>query len=51
MEKLTFFKKQVCDLKTEKSSTKSEAAYLKGQIKAYEWFLKMSSFIKGDNHA
>ena len=40
MDELTFFKNQVNDLNDENLKLKSEVAYLKGKINAYEWFLK-----------
>lgn len=49
MDELTFFKKQTSDLNNENLQLKSEVAYLKGKIEAYEWFLKKQGFIKGDN--
>ena len=48
MDELTFFKEQVSDLNEEKLQLKSEVAYLKGKVEAYEWFLRRQGFIKGD---
>ena len=47
MDELTFFKKQASDLNDENLNLKSEVAYLKGKIEAYEWFFKKQGFIKG----
>ena len=47
MDELTFFKNQVSELNDENLQLKSEVAYLKGKIEAYEWFLKRQGFIKG----
>lgn len=48
MDELTFFKEQVSDLNEEKLQLKSEVAYLKGKVEAYEWFLGRQGFIKGN---
>lgn len=48
MDELTFFKKQVSDLNEENLQLKSENAYLKGKIEAYEWFLRTKGYIKRD---
>lgn len=40
--------KQVSELNNENLYLKSEVAYLKGKIEAYEWFLRSQGFIKGD---
>ena len=50
MDELTFFKNQVSDLNDENFQLKSENAYLKGKIEAYEWFLRKQGFIKGDEN-
>ena len=47
MDELTFFKNQVSELNNENLQLKSEVAYLKGKIEAYEWFLKRQGFIEG----
>lgn len=47
MDELTFLKKQVSELNDENLQLKSEMAYLKGKIEAYEWFLRRQNFIKG----
>lgn len=47
MDELTFFKKQVSGLNGENLQLKSEVAYLKGKLAAYEWFLKKHGFIEG----
>ena len=47
MDELTFLKKQVSGLNDENQQLKSEVAYLKGKIEAYEWFLRKQGFIKG----
>lgn len=47
MNELTLLKKQVSDLNDENLQLKSEIAYLKGEIGAYERFLRMRGFIKG----
>ena len=53
MDELTFFKNQVSDLNDENLQLKSENAYLKGKIEAYEWFLRKQGFsskeMKNDN--
>ena len=49
MDELTFLKKQVSDLNDENLNLKSEVAYLKGKVEAYEWFLRRQGFIKGVN--
>lgn len=46
MDELTFFKNQVNDLNDENLRLKSELAYLKGKIEAYECFLRKQGFIK-----
>lgn len=48
MDELTFLKRQVNDLNDENLELKSELAYLKGKIEAYEGFLEKQGFIKGD---
>ena len=48
MNELTFLKQQVNDLNDENLELKSELAFLKGKIEAYEWFLEKQGFIKGD---
>ena len=47
MDELTFFKQQVSDLNEENLKLKSDNAYLKGQIEAYEWFLRIKGYIEG----
>lgn len=47
MDELTFLKNQVSELNDENLRLKSDAAYLKGKVEAYEWFLKKQGFIKG----
>ena len=47
MDELTFFKNQVIDLNNENLQLKSESAYLKGKIEAYEWFLQTKGYTKG----
>lgn len=51
MDELTFLKKEVSDLNDENLNLKSEVAFLKGKIEAYEFFLKKQGFIKGDHNA
>lgn len=46
MDELTFFKKQVSDLDDENRMLKSEMAYLKGKVAAYERFLQLKGYIK-----
>lgn len=46
MDELTFFKNQVSDFNNENLQLKSEVAYLKGKVEAYEWFLRRQGFIK-----
>lgn len=46
MDELTFLKNQVSDLNDENLNLKSEVAYLKGKIEAYEWFLQTKGYIK-----
>ena len=48
MAELTFFKEQVNNLNNENLRLRSDVAYLKGKIEAYEWFLRSQGFIKGD---
>lgn len=48
MDELTFLKQQISDFNNENLQLKSENAYLKGKIEAYEWFLRRQGFIKGD---
>lgn len=40
MDELTFFKQQVSELEHENRQLRSEVAYLKGEIKAYKWFIQ-----------
>ena len=47
MDELTFFKKQVRDLDCENLQLKSELAFLKGKVEAYEWFLQTKGYING----
>lgn len=47
MDELTFLKNQIRDLNEENLQFRSEAAYLKGKIEAYEWFLQTKGYIKG----
>ena len=46
MDELTFFKNQVSSLNDENLQLKSEVAYLKGKVEAYEWFLRTKGYIK-----
>ena len=46
MDELTFLKKQVSELNDENLQLRSDAAYLKGKIEAYEWFLRSRGYIK-----
>lgn len=46
MDELTFFKKQVADLNDKNLQLRSEAAYLKGKVAAYERFLQLKGYIK-----
>ena len=48
MDKIAFLRQQVSDLNNENLQLKSSVAFLEGKIEAYEWFLKMKGFIKGD---
>jgi hypothetical protein len=48
MDELTFLKTQVSDLYNENLQLKSDNAYLKGKIQAYEWFLKTKGFLGGE---
>ena len=47
MDELTFFKNQVRELNDENLQLKSDAAYLKGKIEAYEWFLRIKGCMNG----
>lgn len=47
MDELTFFKNQVSELNDENLELKSEVAYLKGKIEAYEWFLQTKGYMEG----
>ena len=47
MDESAFLKKQVNELNDENLQLKSEAAYLKGKIEAYERFLRRRGFIEG----
>lgn len=47
MDELTFFKKQVSELNDENLQLKSDVAYLKGKIEAYERFLRTEGYIEG----
>ena len=47
MDELTFLKKQVSDLNDENLQLKSDVAYLKGKVEAYEWFLQTKGYIEG----
>lgn len=46
MDELAFFKKQVSDLDDENRMLKSEMAFLKGKLAAYERFLQLKGYIK-----
>lgn len=46
MGELTFLKKQVSDLNEENLQLKSDLAYLKGKVEAYEWFLRTKGYIE-----
>lgn len=46
MDELTFLKGQVDSLNNENLQLKSTISYLKGKIKAYEWFLQTKGYIK-----
>ena len=48
MDELTFFKNQVRELNDENLQLKSDVAYLKGKIEAYEWFLQTKGYMEGD---
>ena len=45
---IAYLRKKVAELNDEKIFYKSEVAYLKGKIEAYEWFLREQGFIKGN---
>lgn len=45
-EDIPYLKKKVADLIDEQKYYRSEIAYLKGKIDAYEWFLREQGFIK-----
>lgn len=47
MDELSFFKQQVCDLNEENLQLKSDVAYLKGKVEAYEWFLQTKGYMNG----
>lgn len=46
-EDVTFLRAKISELNDENLKLKSEIAYLKGKIGAYERFLRMRGFIKG----
>lgn len=47
MDELTFLKQQISDFNNENLQLKSDLAYLKGKVEAYEWFLRRQGFSKG----
>lgn len=47
MDELTFLKKRVSELSDENLQLRSDVAYLKGKIEAYEWFLQTKGYIVG----
>lgn len=46
MDERTFLKKQVNELEDKNLQLRSDVAYLKGKIEAYEWFLQTKGYIE-----
>lgn len=45
---IMFLRKQIYELHNENLNLRSDNAYLKGKVEAYEYFLKSNGYIKGD---